>query len=67
MDSDTTSKTTDDLPSRISETTAKQVKVVVDPIPSSSKEPTDVLGKKAARTGDSLRLPPPTAPEVVDK
>ena len=49
-DSDTPSKTTDDL---YSETTAKQAKALVDPIITSSKELTDVMGKEAARTGDS--------------
>ena len=44
IDSDTPSKTTDDLPSGISETTAKQAKALVDPIPLSSKEPTYAMG-----------------------
>ena len=52
-DSDTPSKTTDDLHYGISETTAKQAKALVDPIITSSKEPTDVMGEEAARTGDS--------------
>ena len=52
-DSDTPFKTTDDLLSGISETTAKQAKALVDPIIMSSKEPTDVIGEEAARTGDS--------------
>ena len=52
-DSDTPSKTTDDLHSGISETTAKQAKALVDPIITSSKEPTDVMGEEAARRGDS--------------
>ena len=44
IDTDTPSKTTDDLPSGISETTAKQAKALVDRIPSSSKERTDAIG-----------------------
>ena len=58
-DSDTPSKTTDDLPSGILETTAKQAKALVNPIITSSKEPTDAMGEEAA--------PPPIAPEVVDQ
>ena len=53
IDTDTPSKTTDDLPSGNSETTVKQAKALVDPIPSSSKEPTDAMGEETARTGDS--------------
>ena len=53
IDTDTPSKTTDDLPSGNSETTAKQAKSLADSIPSSSKEPTDVMGEETARTGDS--------------
>ena len=56
IDSDTPSKTTDDLPSRISETTAKQAQALVDSFPLSSKELTDAMGEigqEAARTGDS--------------
>ena len=53
IDTGTPSKTTDDLPSGNSETTAKQAEALADPIPSSSKEPTDVMGEETARTGDS--------------
>ena len=57
IDTDTPSKTTDDLPSGNSETTAKQAEALADPIPSSSKEPTDAMGEKTARTGDSGSSP----------
>ena len=53
IETETPSKTTDDLPSGISETIAKQAKELVDPIPSSSKKPTDAMGEEMARTGDS--------------
>ena len=56
IDTDTPSKTTDDLPSGISETTAKEAKALVDPIPFSSKEPTDAMGEEMARTGDSAEV-----------
>ena len=39
IDSDTPSKTTDDLPSGILETTAEQAKALVDPIPLAVKNP----------------------------
>ena len=52
IDSDTPSKTTDDLHSGIiSETTAKQAKALIDPISSSSKEPTDAMGVYRTRSG----------------
>ena len=57
IDTDTPSKTTDDLPSGNSETTAKQAKALADPIPSSSKEPTDAIGEEMARMGDSGGAP----------
>ena len=53
IDTDTPSKTTDDLPSGNSETTAKQAKALFDSIPSSSEEPADAMSEETARTGDS--------------
>ena len=53
IDTDTPSKTTDDLPSGNSATTAKQAEALADQISSSSKEPTDAMGEETARTGDS--------------